>query len=89
MIPTQAWSYGLGGAMALAFVALHWHTIKVLIPSLTAAFRAEMQAERDAHNEHIEKLLGRLEGVEKAVQALAGRNDQLGAWQHPFGGGGR
>jgi hypothetical protein len=40
--------HGLTGVLIAVIVLLHWHTVKVQIPALLAAFREEIAAEREA-----------------------------------------
>lgn len=75
-------NYGFGGVLTGVVVLLHIWTIKVSVPKLLSdhrserkelveVFRAELLAEREAHDRHIAAIVGRLERVEDKVASLA------------------
>jgi hypothetical protein len=66
--------YGLTGVLIAVIVLLHWHTVKVQIPGLMAAFREEIAAERESCK--AERVLDRVEH-QKAVEGIHGRLDRI------------
>jgi hypothetical protein len=58
----------LGGPAACGVIC--YVLCSKVIPAMIAAFRAEMAAERTAHGEHIDKLVSRLEGVERGINLI-------------------
>jgi hypothetical protein len=66
--------YGLAGVLAAVIVLLHWHTVRVQIPQLIAAFREELAAERASCRE--ERTVDRAEH-ERAFEGIHGRLDRI------------
>jgi hypothetical protein len=73
--------HGLTGVLVAVIVLLHWHTVKVQIPGLLAAFREEIAAERESckneraedrseHQKAFDGIHGRLDRIEIKIESI-------------------
>jgi hypothetical protein len=61
LLVTSLGQIGIGGLFAAALVAIHWHTVRVLIPAIVQAFREELSAQRNQNTHDLDKLGARLD----------------------------